>query len=627
MSSRAALYATAALVTSVVVARPAHAAVELETQIGARQIEVGDTTQLQLTALASEDESLQNPRLPPVAGLQIEGPSMGSRTQVSINNGRMVQQRGVSATWSIRGLKVGTYHFAASIDANGQRHQGNTATLEVVPRGAVPRGRTPQAFDPFRFFDPFGAGSPFPQGLLGPNGFDQQPEEAAPVPEEYRVERATDPLAFLRATVTPKHPVVGEQVTVKLYTYGARGPYNVTNLVDFTHADFLDYSSKDDGDTNDFVKVPIGDTLYLARKVREIQLFPLHSGRLPIGPASLTFIGGRYRANAPITRSTPPLVLDVTEPPLDGRPSGYRVGDVGNLELSVAVDPRKVTAGDSVGVVAKLEGTGSIPNTLRVPEQRGVEWLDPTHVDQVGAENGVVRGFRAFNYVVKLKEPGDIDLGELKVSFWDPKRRAYGTAAAALGKVTVLPNQTPKPAASAPGRATAEPLALEPRRKLGTFTAPPPPFTDGWRFWALLFGGPVAVGLSGLGVELGSRIKRHRSRALSSPERLAQEALRAAESAARGSEIAKTAAAAERALFLAIEAGTGLRARAFLKDELKAELAAAGVEAATIESSLRLLDACESARFTGKTGDLPPRELLVEARKLVAELARKRKRP
>lgn len=625
MSSRAALFASAVVATAVVIARPAQAAVELEIQMGARQIEVGDTTELQLTALASDDEALQNPRLMAVPGLQVEGPSMGSRTQVSINNGRMVQQRGVSATWSIRGLKPGTYHLVASIDANGRRQQGNTATLEVVPPGTLPR--RPRGFDPFRMFDPFGAGSPFPQGLFGPNDFDQQPNEPPPVPEEYKVDRAPDPIAFLRATVTPKHPVVGEQVTVKLYTYGARGPYNAGNLVDFTHADFLDYSSKDDGDTNEFVRVPIGDTIYVARKVRELQLFPLHAGQLTIGPASLTFSGGRYRANTPITRSSLPILLDVSEPPLDGRPSGYRLGDVGNLQLTVAVDPRKVTAGDSVGVVAKLEGTGSIPTTLRVPEQRGVEWLDPTHLDEVHAENGVVRGFRAFNYVVKLQEPGDIDLGELKVSFWDPKRRAYDVAQAALGKVTVLPNLKPKPAASAtPDRAATEPLALKPRRKLGAFEAPPAPFTDGWRFWALLFGAPIAVALSGLGLELGGRFKRNRSRALSSPERLAQEALKAAEAAARGSEIAKTAAAAERALFLAIEAGTGIRARALLKSDLKAQLAEAGVENTTIDSALRLLDACESARFTGKAGDLPPRELHAEARKLVAELGRKRKK-
>jgi len=625
VTSRA-LLTVGIVATATMVGRPAQAQVSIEGQIGARQLEVGDTTQFQITALSTTDDAPTNPRLPPVPGLEIHGPSLGSRTQVSINNGRMVQQRGISATWTIRALKVGTYRIGpATVESGGQRAQTGIATLEVVPQGKLPRARTP--FSPFNFFDPFGSGSPFPPGLLGPNGMEEE-EREPPVPEEFRMDRAPDAIAFLRATFTPKHPVVGEQVTVKLYMYGGRGQYNASNLVDFTHADFLDFSGKDDGDTNDWVRVPIGDTVFFARKVRELALFPLHAGKLVIGPASLTFTEGRYRTNPPITRSTQPLVVDVVEPPLDGRPAGYRLGDVGAVELTAAVDPRKITAGDSVGVVAKLEGTGSIPTVLRVPEQRGVEWQDPTRIDEVGLEKGVVRGFRAFNYVVKLKDAGSIDLGELKLPYWDPKRRTYGIARASLGKIEVAPSPTPKAVASAaPDKANpADPLAQKPRRVLGSVAVQEVPFTDGLRFWLLLLGGPIAVALAGVGRELGGRFQQSRARALSSPERLAQESLRAADSAARGSEIAKTAAAIERALFLAIEAGTGIRARALLKSDLKAALANAGVSEDTTARALTLLDACESARFTGKAGEHPPKELVTQARRLVSELARKHKK-
>jgi hypothetical protein len=174
--------------------------------------------------------------------------------------------------------------------------------------------------------------------------------------------------------------------------------------------------------------------------------------------------------------------------------------------------------------------------------------------------------------------------------------------------------------------ATADPLALKPRRGLGSFAPEPAPFTDGLRFWLLLLGAPIAVALGGLGREVGGRLVQGRARARSSPERLAQEALRAADTAARGSEIAKTAAAIERALFLAIEAGTGIRARALLKSDLKSALGDAGVPAGTIERALALLDACESARFTGKAGEHPPKELVAQARGVVAELARKHKK-
>ena len=501
--------------------------------------------------------------------------------------------------------------------------------LEVVPQNSLPRaprsGGGPQPFDPFRFLDPFGGGSPFP-GLFGPNG-PEQPEELPPVPDEFRLDHAPDNIAFLRATVTPRRPVVGEQVTVRIYAYGGRGPFRGATQNDPTYPDFLDYSGQDDSLAESAVRVPIGETVFIAMKLKELCLFPLHAGRLAIGPMTFTFDGGRYRANPPITRSSPALSVDVSEPPLEGRPAGYRLGDVGSLELSTAVDPRRITAGDSVGVVAKLEGTGSIPTVLHLPEQRGVEWLEPTRVDEVHAEHGTVRGFRALSYVVKLRDVGTVDLGELTLAYWDPKKHSYQTARSSLGKIEVTPSSKPAAVASAERAQAdaADPLRLKPRRSLGAYGSASAPFTDGSRFWFLLFGAPFAVALSGVALELGGRFRRRRASALSSPARLAQEALRAAESAARGSEIAKTAAAVERALFLAVEAGSGIRARALLKEDLKAALLGTGIPAASVDRTLELLDACESARFTGKAGDLPPKELCERARRLVSELSRKRR--
>lgn len=634
MSPRALVGLACALV-ALCFASGARAQVSVETQIGAHKVELGDSVQFEITATSSSDEAPQNPHLPQVPGLSMRGPSLGSRTQVSINNGRMVRQSGISATWAIQGLKLGTFHIGpATVDLGGQHFQGQVVTLEVVPQGSLPRaprgGGSGQPFDPFRFFDPFGSGSPFPQGLFGPNDAQQEPEELPPVPDEFKVDHAPDPIAFVRATVTPKHPVVGEQVTVRFYAYGSRGIFRPVNAVEPTHPDFLDYTGQDDSIGENAVRVPIGDKVWIAGKIRELCLFPLHAGRLTIGSFGLTFDGGAYRANPPLARLTAPITLDVTEPPLDGRPAGYRVGDVGTLELSVAVDPRKVTAGDAISVVAKLSGTGSIPTALHVPEQRGTEWLEPTHVDEVNNEHGTVRGFRAFTYIVKMHDAGSVDLGELTLPYWDPRKRAYATARAALGKVDVAPNPKLAPTATASAAASAnadfgDPLALKPRHVLAAFGASATPFTDGLRFWYLLLGAPLAVALSGFGFELGGRVRRSRNALRASPLKLAQDSLKTAEAAARGSEIAKTAAAVERALFLAIEAGTGIRARALLKDDLKAALGGAGVDTATVERTLELLDACESARFTGKSGELQPKELVSGARGLLGELSRKRR--
>ena len=60
-----------------------------------------------------------------------------------------------------------------------------------------------RSFDPFNFMDPFGNGSPFPPGFNFKSPFDDdnndQVEQQPSYPEEFRVDKAPDPIAFLRA--------------------------------------------------------------------------------------------------------------------------------------------------------------------------------------------------------------------------------------------------------------------------------------------------------------------------------------------------------------------------------------------------------------------------------------------
>jgi hypothetical protein len=556
--------------------------------------------------------------------VSVTGPSIGTRTQVSLGMGGMRQSVSTTATWEVVASRVGRLTLGPpSVEAGGRRYTGNPVVVEVVPQGTLPTPpRRPSRFDPFGMFDPFGT-SPFPPGLFGQEPPERQ-EEVPPVPEEYRLDQAPDPTAFLRAVAKPRRVVVGEQVTLKIYAYGGRGQFNAGNPKEASRPDFLSFDLDDPSSNQVWVRVPIGDTIFYAVKVADYALFPLHSGKLAIGPMSLTIEGGRYRSRTPIVRSSNALEIEVVEPPLAGRPPGYRIGDVGELSLGVEVTPRRAVAGDAVSVVAKLEGTGNIPSALVIPQKRGVDWLEPSVSSAVESKRGVVGGARTFTYVVKLKEPGKIDLGELTLPYFDPKRGAYAVARADLGSIEVEAN--PKSAAQA--AATAGPAgaaAPRARKTLGAFERTPAPFTDDLRFWLLLLGAPVAVALAGAGLELGQRTKKMLAAARSGPERLAQEALRAAEATARTDQVAATAGAVERALFHAIEGATKIRGRGLLRSELAQQLGEAGLPESTRGRALELLDACENARFTGKSGDLPPRVLLEKARGVVSELARKRK--
>jgi hypothetical protein len=603
----------------------ARAQVSIHTEVSARKVEVGQAFQFQITAMGSGGQTPADPVLRPPPGVEVRGPSVGTQTQVTVTNGRMLQSTGISATWTLIPQRVGTVRVGpATVNVDGKLERSQAVSIEVVAQGTLPRA--PRRFDPFSF-DPFGGSSPFP-----PNPFmrPDEPEELPPVPDELRVEQAPDRIAFLRAVVTPKHPVVGEQVTLRIYAYGGRGGFREANPTEPSRADFLAYTAVDAAVMEQGVRLKIGEQEFLAAKIRELALFPLHSGDLVIGPMTMTFQGPGYRAQ-PVVRQSERVVVHVEEPPLAGRPPGYRLGDVGELELNARVDPHRVTAGDGVSVVAKLSGTGNIPLSLVVPQQRGVEWLDPSTTEDIEAKGATVKGLRVFTYVVKLEEPGRIDLGELTLPYFDPKRRSYAVARASLGTVLVDPNPskptTPSASSSAlpvPGGST---LSLPaPRRALGAYTRSALPFTDAPSFWALLFGAPILVALAGGGIELARRTAARLRARRSDPDRLALDALREADEAARSGRAIETAGAVERALFRAIEAGTGLKARALLRDELESGLATAGVPKSTIDGALSLLDACEALRFTEGTSETSPKALSERARAVASELARRRRR-
>lgn len=612
---------------ALLVAPGAAAQVSVQTGVSSRKVEVGQAFQFQIIAQdASGGATPSDPNLPPPPGVEVRGPSVGSQTQVSINNGRMTQSVGISATWTLIARRPGTIRVGpATVDAGGGRRvRSEVVTIEVVPQGALPRS-APRRFDPFSF-DPFGGMSPFPQNpFAGP----EETEELPPVPEEYRVEHAPDSIAFLRAVVTPKKPVVGEQVTLRIYAYGGRGRFAEANPTEPSRADFLAYATPDAGVREPAQRVRVGEQEFIAQKILEIPLFPLHSGECVIGPMSMTFQGPGYRGRSPVVRQSERIVLEVEEPPLRGRPPGYKLGDVGELELSTRVDPQRIVAGDAVSVVARLSGTGNIPTSLVIPQQRGVEWLEPSTTEDIEAKGSTVKGLRVFTYVVKLTEPGSIDLGELTLPYFDPKRRAYAVARASLGKVQVdgNPAKASAPVASSAAESRGASALPPARPTLTAFAAPPLPFTDGAAFWAFLLGAPLAVLLTGSGLTLGRRATERLRARRSDPDRLAQDALREADEAARAGKPGETASAVERALFRAIEAGTGLKARAFLRDELTQALGEAGVPSAVTNDTLSLLDACETLRFTEGTSGPSPSDLAGRARAAATELARKRKRP
>lgn len=614
--------------TLVVWALPVFAQV-VDLQLGADRVEVGSTVQLKLSA--SGPSSASNPRLTTPQGMTVSGPAIGTSTKVSIVNGRVERSRGVTATWHITPTREGEYTIGpATVTIEGRSVRSNTARLVVVPRGALPQNQPRRPTLPFDddLLPGFGGRSLFDE-LFGRPGWHTPPE----APPEYQIDEAPDRAAFLRAVAKPAPAVVGQQITLEIFAYGGLGRFNESpgQTREPRTPDFYAVPLRTPAQRQQIYPVNIDGREYLAVKVRELALFPLKSGELTIGPMQMGFYGSRYlsaRNPSGLMRQSNEVRIQVSEPPSKGRPPSYRIGDVGDFQLSAEVSHRELKAGESLSVQAKLQGHGHFPLELDVPQQHGIEWLEPTVREAIAPDRaGRVAGEKTFTYVVKVTRPGKFDLGTLSLAFYHPPSGDYRTAKAALGELVVHPAASPSGAdarnASADGASSGSEARLselsQPRSQLRA-TAPRQYLTDRPWYWGLLLLSPLMVWAAG-GVQRLGRAWRRRSRQQQrSWQRQVDAELAAAKQALARDPETNVGAQLERALLATIEGTTSIRGRGLLRSQLAEALASAGVPSTASEEAVALLQAFEEGRFGAHT--IPASDLLKRTRLLVREFKR-----
>lgn len=580
----------AALLVALVCLWPRWVSAQVKLELRASQAEVtlGGRVQIELTAMTQQDGTPRDPSLEVPEGFSFGRPRTSSRHHVAMNGFTVERLSGISANWTVTvPERPGRYTLGpARVTLRGQKHVSSVVQIEVVARPARPR--RPRRPDPFDLLSPFGRSRRSRPGGLSAF-FEPAPRELAGV-------ALRDSVAFLHASVDKRQAVVGEQVTLSIYAYGARGLFQEADgSREPAHADFLATRLS----AGDISKEPVFEfqragSRWLVVKAREIALFPVRAGELEIGPITFGFLGRRYGTGVTgLPRTSQPIVVGVSEPPVSGRPPGF-LGDVGRFSLSVEVEPRRVEAGGSVAVAATIKGRGRLPTALQIPEQSGVQWLEPTVRSESSVVGTEVGGQRRFGYVVRLEQEGEVDLGDLSLSFYDPAGKRYRLARQALGGVTVTPRQSaPKidRPASAPSE-LAELFSFRPRPALES--TPPLLLSDRRAYWICLFGFPgFVLTLAGLRGALG-RTRRWRATQQPSLWRQAREALGQAR---LEGDADQAAAALERAVYLALEAATGQKLRAVLLGDLRAELDRLGVSKHLAHKASHLLRTCEQLRF------------------------------
>ncbi len=457
-----------------------------------------------------------------------------------------------------------------------------------------------------------------------PNPYLDEPSTDTSLAKKLAIEKGPTDVIFLRALASRDQAVVGEHITINIYLY-YKIAYEMVERRDPPYSDFLRHPLLTDPSMTRAVYPTVNGERYGARLVEQVALVPRKVGKLNTGSMKASFIGDDLIGR--VVRESNDLIIEVTEPPVDGRPANYDIGTVGDMKLSAVVTPRAVKQGGSIGVTAKIEGTGSFPPSLITPESKGVTWLDPTRKDNESIHGGKIGGSRVFVYVVRLESAGRIDLGVLSLPYFDPATRKYEVAKVELGTVDVeevAPSEADLDRAKlAKGDKGIDPLSEIPEMRRdfpGQFEIKrKPPMSLG--LFGLGLGLPPILALLVLGLGRAQvAVKERRAAPSTMLKKTRNSAAKEAKALDKAGDPRALGAALEKMLHSCIEAKAGIKSRAYQKDDIGRALAESGVARDLVNDVKQLLEDLELIRFAPTTDDSARAELSRRVREVVKKL-------
>lgn len=234
-------------------------------------------------------------------------------------------------------------------------------------------------------------------------------------------------LAVLQSGLTPTQVYVGQQVTlVATATFPPEARYRMARDPEFFPPAAVDAW------VVDVPYVPaapaaIGGRLEQAHTFMRA-FFPLGPGRFTVGPARLGYsaAGG---AGRPLldTLSSGSLTAEVLPIPESDAPPTWN-GAVGRYRIAAWITPAEVGWGESALLMVEIAGAGHLPSQPR-PDP-GPVWgggLRPMGERAwVEVRDGVVGGVKRFTWLVVPVESGEVRIGPIFYSFFDPYVGAFG---------------------------------------------------------------------------------------------------------------------------------------------------------------------------------------------------------
>jgi hypothetical protein len=585
---------------------PAFAGTDISQSVDRSEVGLDDTFRLTVT-VSDEPDSAQL-QFPIGTGFDVLSKSESSQVSYQLGSGGAVVQRTHKYMLLMRPNRVGEITIPPTVMSVGGKTFKTEPIQITVKRGHVQdphaqRG-TQHPADPFRRF-----------GFPGLRGFEEDEDDLPSVD----VPRSDSDL-FLRSSLDRDEIFVGDQVTLSVYIF---------SRVDLSSVDAVNLP-KLDGFWSEDVESPtqltgeqkvLNGVPYRAYLLKRRALFPVKPGTIAIGAAEADITTGFLFAGRRVHRTGNELSLKVKPLP-GGAPSGFVAANVGRWRLSTEVSQTQTQLGQPVTVKVTLEGRGNLKSTV-VPPLTGpfsVRIFDPTVNDKTNTNQGRIGGRRVLEYLVMPQQTGALTLPGLTFSFFNPDSGRYESSRADPIELTVTGSEGARLVASGPSSSPDPNVAknilgiggLRPLRHEAHFS---PPLEPLWRkrFFipALLapIGAWLALAMFGfararLSHEDEMSLKRKRARA-------ARRRLSAAEKLKATGNPTDFYAEVEKALVQFLGAKLGVPVVGLTRELLDSQMAVAGVSELCRTQVLRVLEACDVARFAPGSVE-PARERVLD---------------
>jgi hypothetical protein len=560
------------------------------------EVRVGEMMRLevQVRVKGGSIEQLRLADLTRYPELEIVSQQTVRPVQLSFGFGSGVQvESSLAHVYMLRATAPGEYAFSPAVaKVDGETYESRPLTLVVRPNGGPST--------------PSGPSTPPPD----------EPNAAELSGARY------DDRAFLRTVVEPTEAYVGQQiyVTVYLYTRLRLGPQSVVP----GKPEMDGFWVYDDPVTSLQAQTALlGGARYQVYALHRSVAFPQRAGELTIGAPSVSFdVGGMSFFDAPQRVEREGVPVKVLVKPLPSPVPANAV--VGRYEMRASLDRSQVDTGDAVTLRIDVTGVGNVQDLrIDLPPMIGVRSLQPVIRDQQQLSGGKLSGTRSWEWILIAEAPGEHQVPEITIHYFDPESKQYGSATTASMSFTARgqarsPQPAVQPATSPPKPQGAAfgPFSMYSALRRGEV----PVRNRAWFGWLLAFP-PVAFGLVVLAVGLARRRERRSTTAGAIQRKLLRSARRALENDDPRSFYDRIVSSITHALDVTLGEAVGALPHA----ALRTHLADAGFDQDLIDRVVNELEGADFARFAASGVDKGEMERCLQRTAAIVERVQRTK--